>query len=72
MTEIQRLMSLNNMTVDVQVTPETCYISVNYPDPSPQNRGGTASYFSQSEFNDIQSEIESMIGWLADAGDILS
>lgn len=33
MTEIQRLMSLNNITVDVQVTPDTCYINVNYPNP---------------------------------------
>lgn len=72
MTEIQRLMSLNNITVDVQVTAKTCYICVNYPDPSPQNRGCYTTYSSQSDFENIQSEIESMIGWLADVGDIIS
>lgn len=70
MFETQRLMALNNITVDVQVTHYTCYINVNYPDP--QNRGEYTTYSSQSEFQDIQSEIESMIGFLADVGDILS
>lgn len=72
MTETQRLMSINNITVDVQVTPKTCYINVKYPDPCPQHRGEYTTYSSQSEFQDIQSEIESMIGWLAHVGDIIS
>ena len=70
MTEIQRLMSINNMTVDVQVMPKTCYINVSYPDP--QNKKEYTTYSPQSEFQDIQSEIESMISWLAEVGDIKS
>lgn len=70
MTGMQRLMALNNITVDVQITPNTCYINVNYPNP--KNKEERTTYSSQSEFQGIQSEIESMISWLAEVGDILS
>lgn len=72
MTEVKRLITLNNIIVDVQITKDTCYINVKYPDPNPQNRGEYTSYISQSTFENIQSEIDSMISWLAEVGDIQS
>ena len=72
MTETQRLIALNDIVVDVQITKDTCYIDVKYPDPTPCRRGEYTSYISQSDYQNIQNEIDSMISWLAEVGDILS
>ena len=69
MENTERLIALNDIVIDVEITASTCYIDVKYWHPLYPAR---TSYSSQSSFCEIQTEIASMIDWLAKTGDIRS
>lgn len=70
MTEIERIVKINDITIDLQMTPETVYINIHYPRP---NREHTRTcYSSQAQPCEVKSEIESMLDWLAETGEIVT